>query len=244
MKTGNFHYAMNMRLDHKPYDDPRVVQAIKLATDRKAILGTVALGLGVTGRDTPIGPSYGDFYYDAPEIAPDVAKAKALLAEAGYQNGLEIELTAMNSLSVPAIATVWKEQLAQAGITLNIQTMPIDTFYTDVWLKCDLGIVDWGGRPYPQPYLQLAYMSDSPWNSTHMADKELDQVAKDASKEMDHARRVELYHKVQQILMERGGVIVPFFQNGLLAYRKNVIPGVRPAALAAAEDMRRVWLAS
>lgn len=244
MKTGNFHYAINMRLDHKPFDDPRVVQAIKLATDRQAILDTVALGLGVTGRDTPIGPSYGDFYEDVPELVRDVEKAKALLAEAGYPNGLELELTAMNALSVPAIATVWKEQLAEAGITVNIQTMPIDTFYTDVWLQCDLGIVDWGGRPYPQPYLQLAYVSDAPWNSTHMADKELDEVAKAAGSEMDHTKRVQLYHKVQQVIRERGGVIVPFFQNGILAYRTNVKPEIKPAALAAAEDLRRVWLES
>jgi peptide/nickel transport system substrate-binding protein len=241
-KTGNFHYAIHLRSDRKPADDVRVRQAIKLATDRQAILDTVALGMGTIGHDTPIGPSYGDFYLNAPDMERDVEKAKALLAEAGYPDGVTIELATMNALSAPAIATVWKEQLAEAGITVDIKTMPVDVYYTDVWLESDFGITDWGGRPYPQPYLQLAYMSDSPWSSSHFQDKELDELAVAAGKELDHAKRVEYYHQVQEILMDRGGVIVPFFQDGILAYRANVKPGIAPAALAAAEDLRRVWL--
>jgi peptide/nickel transport system substrate-binding protein len=244
MKTGNFHYVIHMRCDKAPTNDNRVRQALKLATDRSAMLQTVALGLGDSGRDTPIGPSYGDYYLDVPEPKRDVAKAKALLAEAGYPNGLEIELTCMNSLSAPAIATVWKEQLKEAGVTVNIKLIPIDVYYTDVWLQCDFGITDWGGRAYPQPYLQLAYISTATWNSSHFKDEELDKLAEAAGKEMDHATRVELYHKIQQIFMERGGIIVPFFQKSVLAYRINVKPSIVPAALAAAEDFRRVWLES
>jgi len=158
--------------------------------------------------------------------------------------GLRRSWPRLDTLSAAAIATVWKEQLAEAGITANIEKVPVDVFYTDLWLECDSGIVDWGGRAYPQPYLMLAYMCDSPWNSTHLCDEELDELALAAAKEMDHAKRVELYHKIQEIFIERGGMIVPYFFAGIIAYRTDVKPGLAPCALTAAVDFRRVWLES
>jgi len=240
-KAANFHYVIHMRSDVEPASDIRVRQAIKLATDRQALADIVAPGFSIIGHDTPIGPAYGDFYLDVPPLERDVEKAKELLAEAGYPDGLEIELTVMDAVSAPTIATVWKEQLAEAGITVNIQMIPIDVYYGDVWLECDFGITDWGGRPYPQPYMNLAYMCDAPWNESHYCDEELDALALAAGSEMDHDKRVELYHQIQEIFMERGGVIIPFFQQSILAYRSNLI-GMKPAALAAAVDTRRVYL--
>jgi len=243
VKTGNFHYVIHMRSDRPPANDNRVRQALKLATDRSALLESAALGYGVSGRDTPIGPVYGDYYLDVPEPKRDIEKAKALLAEAGYPDGLEIELVTPEIGSVPGIATVWKEQIAEAGITANVRLSPIDFYYgSGEWLECDFGITDWAGRSYPQIYLQLAYQSESSWNESHFQDEELDMLIKAAGQEMDHARRVELYHEIQEIFIERGPIIVPFFMDSMLAYRSDVKPGITMPFLAAIVDLRRVWL--
>ncbi len=85
-KPSNFHYAIRMRSDKAPFDDVRVRQAFRAAVDRSAILLGSFEGLGVTGRDTPFGPGYGDYYLDVPEPKRDIEKAKRLLAEAGYEN--------------------------------------------------------------------------------------------------------------------------------------------------------------
>jgi peptide/nickel transport system substrate-binding protein len=111
-----------------------------------------------------------------------------------------------------------------------------------VWLECDFGITDWGGRPYPQPYMSLAYQCDAPWNSTHLCDEELDALSKAAGSELDHEKRVEFYHQIQEVFTERGGAIIPFFQQSILAHRNNLI-NIKPASLAAAVDLRRVYLA-
>lgn len=241
--ASNTTYVLHMRSDRPPANDPKVRQALKLATDRSALLEGAIGGLGVTGRDTPFGPVFGDFYLDAPEPARDVAKAKQLLAEAGYPDGLQIKLYAQQLSPIPAIATIWKEQVAEAGVTVEIQSIPSDVYYgaDNMWLEVDFGITDWGSRPYPQPYLDLGYTCSAEWNESHWCDKELDTLAAQAAKEMDPAKRAELYHQIQKIFTERGPVIVPFFTNNLWG-ASSKLKGVEPtAALGSALDLRTVY---
>ncbi len=218
----NMHFAIRMRSDRGAAKDPRVRQALKLATDRSAILQTARLGYGVTGRDTPIGPVFGDYYLNVPEPKRDVAQAKALLKEAGFEN-LQITLTAQNAMDVPQIAQVWQQQLADAGVKVDINVVPVDTYYQDDgWLQVDYGITDWGSRATPQPYLQLAYMTGAKWNESHWSDPELDSLATQAASEMDHAKRVDLYKKIQQIFIDRGPIIVPYFEKSVVATAPKV----------------------
>ena len=83
----------------KPYDDPRVRRAIRLAVDRKAMVELAAGGAGVVGCDTPVGPK--DQYRSPRTCAQDIARAKALLAEAGFPNGIEFDL------HVSTVESVW-----------------------------------------------------------------------------------------------------------------------------------------
>lgn len=235
--------VLRMRSDRKPADDVRVRQAFKLATDRKAILDGAIGGLGVTGRDTPIGPGFSEFYLDVPEPKRDVEKAKQLLAEAGYPNGLSIDLTTQEASPMPAIATIWKEQMAEAGVTVNIQLVPSEIYYgaENMWLEADFAITDWGSRAYPQPYLDLAYVSDAQWNESHWSDPEIDELSKAAGIEMDPAERVRLYHEIQKIFIDRGSIIVPFFNNNLWAARSN-LKGLKPTTYqGTALDLRSVY---
>ena len=239
-RPSNYSYVLRMRSDRGPASDVRVRQAFKAATDRSAILEGAIGGLGTVGRDTPIGPSYPDFYLDVPEPKRDVEKAKELLAAAGYADGLDITIHTQQQSPVPAIATIWKEQLAEAGVNVEIQLVPSEVYYSEMWLEVDFGITDWGPRPYPQPYLDLAYTSGAPWNETYWTDAELDELALAAAKEMDHEKRVALYKEIQEIFIDRGPVIIPFFIDNLWGARANV-KGIRPA-LGMALDLRWVYL--
>ncbi len=242
-KPSNTTYVIRMRSDRKPFDDVNVRQAFKAAIDRKAILDTAYEGLGVTGRDTPIGPGYKDFYLDVPEPQRDVAKAKQLLTDAKYPNGLKVTLTAQQISPVPAMATILKEQLAEAGITVDIQLVPSDVYYgaDNLWLEADFAITDWGARAYPQPYLDLAYVCGAKWNESHWCDKELDDLAKQAGREIDRAKRADLYKKIQQIFIDRGPVIIPFFGNNLWGASAK-LKGLKPTSyLGTALDLRVVY---
>jgi peptide/nickel transport system substrate-binding protein len=216
----NMHWAIHMRSDKGHLAaDPRIRQAFKLATDHQALINAVRPGLAAVGNGfSPVGPAYGA-YHLAQAPVPDPAKAKQLLADAGYAEGLRITLVAQNQLDVIPIATVWKEQLAQVGVTADIQVVPTDVYYGDGetgWLNCDFGITDWGSRATPVTYFKLAYMSDGPWNGSHWQDAEFDELAHQVDRELDPAKRAELYHKLQQILIDRGPVIVPYFEKAVV----------------------------
>ncbi len=242
-KPSNTTYVIRMRSDRAPANDVRVRQALKAGTDNKAILDGAILGLGVVGYNTPFGPTHGDYFLDVPEPVRDVEKAKKLLDEAGYADGLTITLHVQEASPVPAMATIWKEQMADIGVTVDIQLVPADIYFgaDNMWLEADYGITDWSARPYPQPYLDLAYITGAPWNETHWSDPEIDELSDLASKEMDHNERVRLYHEVQEIFIERGPIIVPFFIDNLWGVRTNV-KGIQPTGyLAFALDMRLVY---
>ncbi len=239
----NTAYVLRMRSDRGPTQDNKVRQALKLATDTEEILQGAFQGLGVAGTGTPFGPIYGEFFLDEPNPARDPAKAKELLAEAGYPDGLTIEMTCQEPSPVPAICTIWKEQLAEAGVTVNINIVPADVYYgaDNLWIEADFAVTDWGSRPYPQPYLDLAYTCTAKWNESHWCDKELDELAAQSAKELDPAKRVEQFHQMQRIFKERGPIILTFFVNNLWATSPNV-KGVTPTmGLGTSLDLRQVY---
>jgi peptide/nickel transport system substrate-binding protein len=211
-----FHYVLHMRSDAgRPTADAQVRKALQLGTDHQGLIDQVRPGLAVVGNGTPVGPAYGDYYLDqAPVYDPD--QAKQLLSEAGYANGLTITLYAQQALEVPAIATVWQEQMKAIGVTVDIQTEPADVYYGEgdgSWLKVDFGITEWGARATPNAYFNAAYVTDAAYNESHWSDPEFDALASQINSELDRATRAELYKKAQTILIDRGPVIVPFFET-------------------------------
>ncbi len=228
--TSNMHWVLHMRSDKGHVaSDPRVRLALKLGTDHQGIVDQVRPGLASIGNGfTPVGPAFADYYLDkAPK--PDIARAKKLLAEAGYPNGLKITLATQNQLDVVPIATVWKEQMAKIGVQVDIQIVPSDVYYGNgdqSWLVADFGITDWGSRATPVTYFKLAYTSDAQWNESHWSDAQFDEITRKVDREMDKAKRVALYKQAQQILIDRGPIIVPYFEKavaGLSADLQGVI---------------------
>lgn len=204
---------VRLRSDRPPGDDPRVIQALKLATDREEILQLVQQGYGAVGRDSPIGPLYTTYYSEGTPIPErDVEAARQLLSDAGYPQGLKMDLHVPDSGGRPNLAVVLKEQWADAGIDVNVVVEPESVYYgDDGWLEVDLGITGWGSRPYPQFYLDVMLRCDAIWNESHFCDQEFDSLAALAGSTLDEAERVEAYRDMQRILIERGPVIVPYF---------------------------------
>jgi len=242
-KPSNTHYVVHMRSDRKPFSDVRVRQAFRAAIDRKAILHGSFEDLGVTGRDTPFGPAYADYYLDVPEIERNLAKARWLLSEAGYADGLTFTLIAQQASPVPAMATILKEQLAEAGVTVDIQLVPPDVYYgaDNLWLEADFSITDWGARAAPQNYLDLAYTCGAKWNESHWCDPEVDKLAAQAAVESDRAKRAKIYKEIQQIMIDSGPVLVPFFNNSLWGANKRVKGIIPTGYLGTAVDLAVVY---
>lgn len=222
----NFHLLIHMRSDEgHPASNVKLRQALRAGTDVQGLIDIVRPGYATVGNTTPVGDVFGDYYLDqAPPF--DQEKAKQLLAEAGYADGFEMTLYAMQYGDVNAFATAWKEQMAAIGVTVNIQSVPADVYYSDkgeaAWLECDFGITNWADRATPVAYYNLAYVTDGLYNESHWSDAEFDELTKQINSELDAAKRTDLYQQSQQILIDRGPVIVMGHENALAGQSAKV----------------------
>jgi peptide/nickel transport system substrate-binding protein len=234
---------VRLRSDREPGSDPKVIQALKLATDREAVYQLVQQGFGEIGRDSPIGPMYTQYFTDEfPFPQRDVEAARALLAEAGYEGGLDLDLHVPDTGDRPELAVVLKEQWAEAGVNVNVIVEPESVYYGDNgWLEVDLGITGWGSRPYPQFYLDVMLVCGAEWNEAHFCDEEFDQLAQTAGTSLDEEERVEAYREIQRILLERGPVIIPYFYTQLAAVRSQ-FQGFELKSFSGRSDVRTVSL--
>ncbi|GMR11223.1 MAG: ABC transporter substrate-binding protein [Anaerolineae bacterium] len=234
---------VRLRSDRAPGNDPRVIQAFKLATDRQEIFELIQQGYGAVGRDSPIGPLYADYYSEAEQIpARDIEAARALLAQAGYGGGLQMELHTPDTGGRPDLGAVLKEQWREAGIEVEVIVEPESVYYgDDGWLEVDLGITGWGSRPIPQFYLNVMLKCGAKWNESHFCDQEFDGLADIAGSTLDEAERTAAYQDIQRILIERGPVIIPYYFAQFGAIREG-FEGFELKAFAGRTDLSRVSL--
>ena len=116
--------VLRMRVDLKPWDDNRVRMALKLCQHREKILGLAYFGQGLLGHDFHVCPKHPE-YCDKPVPKYDPQKAKQLLKEAGYPNGLKVNLAVGSEWSdVVRYAEILKQDAAPAGFNIVLQTMP------------------------------------------------------------------------------------------------------------------------
>ncbi|MFB6786306.1 ABC transporter substrate-binding protein [Streptomyces olivaceus] len=137
--TGHFGYtnyiAFNPKV--KPFDDPKVRQAIAYAVDRTSVINAAG-GSSLAEPATTYLPNQKSFGYTAHDHFPagesgDPAKAKELLKEAGHADGLTVTLTHSNAKDFetsPEIATALQDALQKAGITVELEGLE-DNDYRD-----------------------------------------------------------------------------------------------------------------
>ena len=220
--TGNWR-GIVFRTDMKPWDDPRVRRAIRLAVDRKGMVDLAAGGAGVVGCDTPVGPK--DQYRSTKTCGQDIAKAKALLAEAGYPNGIDLELpVATLQAEWPAMAEAFQQQVAPAGFRVKIAQVPTDGYFNEIWMKRPVSMTRWNDRP-ADAILNEAYRGGAKWNEAFFKDAKFDAMLDAARSELNFDKRRARYIEAQDYLWENGGTLVGFhalIQVGHTARLKNL----------------------
>lgn len=226
-RATNQHPVVRLRSDEGFLgNDPLVVEAFKLATDRELlVLDLFGEGVATVGNNDPIGPVYGPFFEQIPDEY-DPEAACALLEEAGYPDGLgPIEFYVVDAFNYEDMAVALQDQWRQACIEVEILMRPENVYYGDnEWLDVDLGVTGWGSRPIPQQYMVEAYTTaalpdNGGFNESRFADEELDALVEQAAVTADIEARAEIYKEIAAIFADRGPIIVPFFAPtvGLIA---------------------------
>jgi peptide/nickel transport system substrate-binding protein len=213
--------AMDMRIE--PWDDKLVRQAMQAATDRQAIRQAALFGKGAIARDHPIPPNDPHFAAEHDVPAYDPERAKALLAEAGYPDGLEVTLftAAVAGASMVEMAVALKESATPAGFEINIERMPEDQYWANVWMTEPFTTVYWNGRT-PNLALSIVYPSDAEWNESRYSNPVIDDLIAKARSQTDQEARKQTYAEVQRILIDDVPRIIPVFQPYFVSMRNNV----------------------
>ena len=213
---------VNFGCDQKPFNDVRVRQALALTIDRAAMVDFVTEGFGTPGNDTPLNAAY-RYYTNQPLKKPDIARAKALLGEAGYPTGLDATLIASDRPPVRGqLAVALREMVKPAGFRINVETMPHATYLDQVWKKGSFYVGFYNMQATADAIFALLYTSNAAWNETRWNNPAFDKVVNEARATVDDAKRRALYAEAQKMMNAEVPSIIPVFFDLLAAQREWV----------------------
>ena len=213
--------VLRTHVTEKPFDDKRVRNAIQLAADNAVILQLGYNNAGTVGENHHVCPIHPE-YYELPKIARDVEKAKALVAEAGVTQ--ELELISYEADYVKNPADVLAEQCREAGLKVKRTVIPGSSFWND-WTKYPWSTTEWNMRPLGVQVLALAYRSGEAWNETGFSNPDFDAKLNQALAIADAAKRKEVMKDVEAILQDSGVIVQPFWRS-LYRHAKPYVKGL------------------
>jgi peptide/nickel transport system substrate-binding protein len=219
--------VMRMRVDIDPWTDNNVRMALKLCQNHEKVLNLAYFGQGLEGQEFHVYENHPE-YCTKPIPSYDPERAKQLLADAGYPDGLDVQISVGTGWpDIVSYAEILKEDAAPAGFNITLNTMP-NSQYWEQWTEVDLGVTPWTHRPLGTMILNLAYVADSEgnpvaWNESRWVDDEFSQLLTQANGTVDVEARRQIFCDLEQIQMDRGSVGIPYWMNIWMVYRKNVM---------------------
>jgi len=167
-------------------------------------------GLGQVAENHHVCPIHPE-YYELPKVPRDIAKAKALMTEAGQMDH-EFELISYDADYVKDPADVVAAQMREAGFKVKRTIIPGSSFWND-WTKYPWSTTDWGMRPLGVQVLAIAYRSGEAWNESGYANPEFDKKLSAALAVADVDKRKELMKDVEFMLQDSGILIQAFWRS-------------------------------
>ncbi|GGI97151.1 ABC transporter substrate-binding protein [Paenibacillus hunanensis] len=219
---------IGFNLTKKPFDNPKVRVALNHAVDKKSIIDAFYAGQAEAAIN-PIPPTLWGYNSNVKDYDYDLTKAKQLLAEAGFPNGIDQELTfyAM-PVSRPympdgkKVAEVIQASFAQIGVKVNIQSPEWATYLDDLSKgeKDDLYMIGWtGDNGDPDNFFYPLLDKDSIGgnNYSQYASEPFHKLLVEAQRETDQDARAKLYEQAQVIVKEDAPWIPLVHSTPLLA---------------------------
>ncbi|MDB5525384.1 MAG: Peptide/nickel transport system substrate-binding protein [Rhizobium sp.] len=207
-----------------PFDNVKVRQAVALAISRADIRDVAYLGTGELGlEEVPTGSSW----YDpsgifAPEA--DIAKAKQLLADAGYPNGLAVEYLGLPQYpELLKTGQVVRDQLKQIGIDMTIKPVDVSVWY-DGYVSGNYQITSaYQERTIdPDNFYSLVIKSGGPINTTKYSNPAVDALIDKAAASVNEAERKDLYKQIRAIVSKDAPIVFTHYETLNYLMNKNV----------------------
>ncbi|HLX77347.1 MAG TPA: ABC transporter substrate-binding protein [Acidimicrobiales bacterium] len=242
--TGNYnvitlkssaHRELSMRCDQKPFNDPRVRQAIALTLDRPAIANALFKGKSGLGNDTPFAPVFPSTVHLA-QRKKNLGKAKSLLSAAGHGRGFSAKLYTEEFLEIPDFAQIIKQSAAAIGVNIALHVEPQSAYYgkgtfgNSDWLDGEMSLVDYGHRAVPNVFLGAPLESSGTWNAAHFKDPSYDRLVAQYVAAVDLSSQRTVAKKIETLLLNETPIVYAYFYDYLSATAKNV-SGAYPTAI-------------
>jgi peptide/nickel transport system substrate-binding protein len=207
--------------------DARVRQAFELAIDRDAINQVVFNGEFVPGNQwvSPQNPYYQEKF---PIPKRDVAKAKALLKEAGVTTPLTLDFMVPNGPENRAVAEIMQSMAAEAGFDLKLR---VTEFATSIKQAEEgdyqLYLFGWSGRADPDGNAFIIQACKASLNYAGYCDKDVDAAHLEARTKTDPAERKKAYEKIAAKVLPEGDFLFLYHPQVLIAHTDR-LEGYRP----------------
>lgn len=230
---------IGFNLKKKTFDNPKVRQALNHAVNKQAIIDALFAGQAKPAVN-PMPPTLWGYNDSIQDYAYDLNKAKALLAEAGFPNGLPEPLTfyAM-PVSRPympdgkKVAEAIQADFGKIGVKINIQSPEWATYLDDLkgGEKDDLYMLGWNGdNGDPDNFLYTLLDKDTiPGNNrSFYVNEELHKMLVKAQTEIDQDKRTELYKQAQEII-KKDAPWIPLVHTTPVMAGKTTLKGYVPS---------------
>lgn len=215
-------FALNNSV--KPFNDLKVRQAINYAIDKNSLINVVGEGCA-TQLDSNMSPIMKVFYQDGlDKYKYNVEKSKALLKEAGYENGFSTTVTVPSNYKFHVdTAQMIADQLSKVGIKLEIKQIEWAQWLDQVYTKADYNstVIAFTGKLDPNDVLGR-YESKYPKNFVKFSDTKYDELIKNAMLETDEKKRSDMYKECQKILVDQAASVFIMDPNLIMASKKNL----------------------
>jgi peptide/nickel transport system substrate-binding protein len=224
-----WYLAMNM--SYEPFQNPKVRQAMKMLVDYDGIANTFLKGRVTVWQTFWPSGLFANSKYNPWKL--DVAKAKALLAEAGYPNGFEVKLNVPTQPPQPDIAQAVQQTMAQAGVKLNLVSADLKQVLTEYRSRHhQMVIINWS-PDYFDPHSNADSFAHNDDNSdgakthplawrNHYYDPDVNKMMAAAAQELNADKRKAAYAALMKKVTDEGPFIITFQNEWQHALRSNV----------------------
>ena len=205
--TMNLVQALYLNNDVEPLNNEKVRQALCYAINPDEIMDMMADGKGVR-IGTSMYPGLKKYYDEeyANYYEQDYEKAKALLKEAGYEDGFDLEIT-VSSADQPHVDTaqVIAEELKNIGVNVKIKPVEWEVWLEEVYANRNYQstVVGVDASNLSARAMLERFTTDGHGNFVNFSDEEYDKIFKEAISATDEEKQTELYKELEGILAEK-----------------------------------------
>ena len=202
-----------------PFDDVNVRKALQMSVDPAVILELGYAGYGTVAEHHHVCPIHPE-YAEIPKAPVDPAAAKQMIADAGHADTV-FELISIDDQWQAETCDAVAAQVRDAGINIERKILPGSTFWND-WLVYPWSATEWNMRPLGVQVMALAYKSGGAWNESAMENPEFDSLLDEAMSIADADKRREVMAKIEQIMLDDGVMIQPYWRSLFRHYKPTV----------------------